>query len=52
MFNAIFDDHVPGQPLIRKRSDLSHIGTWRDSILFCGITQLGPFPGVGLEVKI
>ena len=24
IFNAFFDDHVPGQPLIRKRLDLSH----------------------------
>ena len=24
IFNAFVDDHVSGQPLIRKRSDLSH----------------------------
>ena len=49
----IFDEHVSGQPLIRKHSDLTiHVGTWGDSLLYCGIIHQGPFPGMGLEVKV
>ena len=48
-----FDEHVSGQPHIRKHSDLDiRVSTWGDSILYDGIIHQGPFPGMGLEVKI
>ena len=49
----LFDERVSGQPIIRMHSDFDH--TRRklgDSILYCGNIHQGPFPGMGLEVKV
>ena len=47
----IFDDHVPGQPLIRKQSELDHTVRYMGRFVRWHQTS-GSFPGVGLEVKV
>ena len=47
----IFDEHISGQPLIIKHSDLAHTRRYTGRFVRWHHTS-GSFPGVGLEVKV
>ena len=43
-----FDEHLPGQPLIRKHSDLDHTRRYMGRFNFV-LWHQGPIPGMGLD---